>query len=40
MQKKDTISVIIPCYNCQPYIEDTVRSVLSQTLPPDEILLI
>ncbi|MGC4042588.1 MAG: glycosyltransferase [Armatimonas sp.] len=34
------ISVIIPAYNAASYLERTVRSVLSQTRPPDEILIV
>jgi glycosyltransferase involved in cell wall biosynthesis len=34
------ISVIIPVYNVQDLVEETVNSVLNQTLPPDEIILI
>ncbi len=37
---QETITVIIPCYNCEKYIEHTVRSVQSQTLQPTEIILI
>ncbi len=34
------ISVIIPVYNAQDLVEETVNSVLNQTLPPDEIILV
>ena len=37
MQK---ISVYIPCYNAEQFIERAVRSVLAQTLTPDEVLVI
>lgn len=37
---QETITVIIPCYNCEKYIEHTIRSVQSQTLQPVEIILI
>lgn len=34
------ISVVIPAYNAGDYIARTVQSVLSQTSPPDEIIVI
>mgnify|MGYP000850478484 CR=1 FL=1 len=34
------ISVIIPCYNSEKFITKTLQSVLSQTIYPDEIILI
>jgi len=34
------ISVIIPCFNCSETIERAIKSVISQTLPPYEIILI
>lgn len=33
------ISVLIPAYNCRPWIEEALRSVAGQTLPPGEILV-
>lgn len=33
------ISVLIPAYNCQATIRETLDSVLAQTRPPDEILV-
>jgi len=35
-----TISVVIPSYNCAPFLRETVESVLSQTYPPIEILIV
>lgn len=34
------VSVIIPIYNVAPYIEDTLRSLLAQTMQDFEVLLI
>ena len=35
-----SISVIIPAYNAERYIAETLESVLAQTLPADEILVV
>lgn len=35
-----TISVVIPCYNCENYIEETLDSVFRQTVLPTEIVLV
>ncbi|MGH8637357.1 MAG: glycosyltransferase family 2 protein, partial [Burkholderiales bacterium] len=35
-----SISVIIPLYNGQKYIEQAVRSVWSQTLPATELIVV
>lgn len=37
---KMTVTVIIPCYNSENYISDTLLSILNQTLLPEEILII
>jgi len=34
------VSVIIPCYRCTQTIERAVASIVRQTLPPEEVLLI
>jgi glycosyltransferase involved in cell wall biosynthesis len=33
-------SVVIPCYNADRWIQQTLESVLQQTIPADEILMI
>ena len=39
-QKQYSVSVIIPVYNVQQYLDRCVRSVLDQTLPDLEVILI
>jgi glycosyltransferase involved in cell wall biosynthesis len=34
------ISVVIPCYNAAAYVGEAVHSVLTQTLPPHEVIVI
>lgn len=36
----NSISVVIPAYNVEKYIIDTIESLLSQTVLPDEIIII
>lgn len=38
--KTAPVSVIIPCFNCEDTIERALDSVLAQTCPPNEILLV
>ena len=38
--KKSRISVIIPVYNVEKYIEDCLSSVIEQTVPFDEIIIV
>ena len=40
MMANDRISVIIPVYNCERYVEEAVRSVIGQTLKPCEIIVV
>jgi len=40
MSDKPTVSVIIPVYNGQRFLAEAIRSVLDQTLPPDEIIVV
>ena len=36
----DTCSVIIPCYNASPFIGEAIQSVLNQTVPVSEIIVV
>lgn len=38
--KAESIGVIIPCYNYAAHVAEAIESVLGQTLPPDEIIVI
>lgn len=40
MNKTPTICVVIPLYNKAPHIVKTIESVLAQTSPPDEIIVV
>lgn len=33
------ITVLLAAYNGAPYIEEQIRSILDQTLPPDQLLI-
>ncbi|WP_404379856.1 glycosyltransferase family 2 protein [Caenispirillum salinarum] len=35
-----TVSVIIPCYNAETWLAQTIGSVLDQTRPPDEVIVV
>lgn len=37
---KCTISVVIPAFNCAKYIQQALNSVISQTFPPHEIIVV
>jgi glycosyltransferase involved in cell wall biosynthesis len=37
---ESVISVVIPCFNAQEYLEQTIKSVLSQTRPADELIVV
>lgn len=34
------VSVIIPCYNAEPYLEQSIGSVLCQSLPAKEVIVV
>ena len=40
MSDKPTVSVIIPVYNGERFLAEAIQSVLDQTLPPDEIIVV
>ena len=40
MPEGSDISVVIPYYNREQYIEEAVQSVMSQTLKPLEIIIV
>ncbi|PDV97074.1 glycosyltransferase family 2 protein [Candidatus Chloroploca asiatica] len=40
MAANNTISVIIPVYNGERFLAEALQSVLDQTLPPDEIIVV
>ena len=40
INKNPQISVIIPCYNSEKYIEDTIKSVLNQSYQSFEIIIV
>lgn len=40
MEKKPLISVVIPCYNHEAYIEETILSVLKSSYKPLEIIVV
>jgi glycosyltransferase involved in cell wall biosynthesis len=40
MPESPPASVIIPCYNCERYLEETIQSVKEQTYPEVELVLV
>jgi glycosyltransferase involved in cell wall biosynthesis len=34
------VSVLIPCYNAEPFLGEAIESVLSQSFPPEEVIVI
>jgi hypothetical protein len=34
------VSVVIPCFNGEPYLAEAIRSVLDQSLPPVEVIVV
>ena len=40
ISSRDSVSVVIPCYNGAPFLRETIESALAQTSPPLEILVI
>ena len=40
MRQNQLISVIIPVFNCERFVGEALESVLAQTLPPDQIIVV
>ena len=40
MSDMPTISAVIPCYNAAPFLRETIESVLNQTCPPIELIVV
>lgn len=40
MSESPSISVVIPCYNSEAFVETTVRSALNQTYPTEKVICI
>ena len=38
--KNPAVSVIMPAYNCEKYIEDAIRSVMAQTFTDWELIVL
>lgn len=34
------VSVVIPCFNCRPFVEETIASAFHQTLEPHQVIVI
>ena len=39
MERKDLVSIIVPCYNVEKYLEQCVESLVEQTVDNYEVLL-
>lgn len=39
-ENKPSVSVLIPCYNQEQHIKNTVKAILNQSYPPDEIIIV
>ena len=40
MQKEVSLSIIIPVYNAEEYIQETIKSILNQNLNSFELILV
>ena len=40
MSADETVSVVIPCYNAAPWLRETIESVLAQTHPVLEVIVV
>lgn len=39
-RKRPTVSVVIPCYNGRQWIQETIQSVLNQSYPIEEVIVV
>ena len=39
-RERESVSIIIPCYNTAKYIDECIRSVLCQSVLPDELIIV
>jgi glycosyltransferase involved in cell wall biosynthesis len=40
LDDRSLVSTIIPCYNGEPYLAEAIESVLAQTQPPREVIVV
>jgi len=40
LNSADQVSVVIPCFNCKPYIGEAIDSAYCQTLKPHEVIVV
>ena len=40
MENQPLVSVIMPCYNMASYVSDSIKSVIAQTYPHWELLIV
>ena len=40
MKEKDLISIIVPCYNVEKYVEKTIETIVNQTYSNIEVVVV